>query len=504
MSFLRRTIDRCFLNTGKDQFHRFGSREASAFGKWHKRIATATVVMAFLMTGTLAVAQPSNLGDDQVVQTNNDLHRATVELNSAYTDAEQHPGSTDAQYAFAVALDRMGDLQLRRARHTFPYSAGYRAALELARNNQKSHPHTDLMGRVARLEATAAPDSEDTLWEFRDFARRCYGKARVLYQRLVALQPNNPKWQRALAVNYTKTNPGHVGVEEVRAYYQPAQTILLRLVKSEPGNDEFQRDLATAYETIADQVTSMTSVLPAEYHDALAIRTKLFSSNETNAFFVRELAVTFGKIREALAIRGKWEAARDAATDEFGLYQDLAALDPANMEWQHDLAAAHMEFAAIKNDNNGPGKEREKLEGEALVHYDEALKIRLHLIEMTPNNSEWQMDLVGSYETIARFYKDRSLKEKGLSLDIDAQRQMSQFAQRYSNDRGWLFYQLYFYFTIGCENREIQLWVAPLSQGGKFPASEKFKAAMVAQEEVFKNMVPIIDTLVRMTDAPIK
>ncbi|WP_157603780.1 lipopolysaccharide assembly protein LapB [Rhizobacter sp. Root1221] len=498
---MRKAIHQSLLGALKGQFRLSRGHIAFAFGKWQKRIFTTTVVVGLLMTGTLAVAHPSNLGDNQVFQTNNDLERTTAEVNSAYTSAEKHPGSTDAQYALAVALDRMGDLKTLRARHKFPYSEGYGAALELARNNRKSHPRTDLMGKVERLEATAAPDSEKTLWEFRDTARRYYGRARVLYQRLIALQPNNNKWQRALAVNYTKTNPGHVGIEEVRAYYQPALTILLRLVKLEPGNDEFQRDLAMAYETIADQVNSMTGSLPAEYDDALAIRMKLFRRNEENPLFVRELAVTFGKLGEALAIRGKWEAARDAVTDEFGLYQDLAARDPANMEWQHDLAAAHMDFAAIKDDNNGPGK---KLEGEVLAHYAQALKIRINLIQMDPRNTEWQMDLVASHETMARFYNNRALNEKALDSYIDAQRQMSQLAQRYPNDRGWLFYQLYFYFSIGYENRQIQRWAAPLSQGGKFPEPEKFKAAAVTQEKIFKTMVGIIDTLVRMTDAPMK
>ncbi|MFZ3186369.1 MAG: hypothetical protein WA173_19765 [Pseudomonas sp.] len=499
MHFMTKAIDPSLLGALKVQFLLSRGHIAFAFWKWQNRIFMATLVVGFLMTGTLAVAQSSNLGDNQVFQTNNDLERATAEVNSAYTDAEKHPGSADAQYAIAVALDRMGDLQTLRARHKFPYSSGYRAALELARNHLKSHPHTDLIGKVARLEATAAADSEQTLWAFRDTARRYYGTARALYQRLVALQPDNNKWHRALALNYTKTTPGHVGIEEVRIYYQPALDILLRLVKLEPGNNEFQRNLATAYETIADQVNSMTGALPAEYHEALTIRKKLFSSNETNALFVRELAVTFGKIGEALAIRGKWKAAHDAVTDEFGLYQDLAAMDPANMEWQHDLAAAHMEFAAIKDDNNGPG---EKLEGEVLAHYAQALKMRANLIQMNPRNTEWQMDLVASHKTMANFYTNRAMNDKALASYIDAQRQMSQLAQRYPNDRGWLFYQLYFYFSIGYENRKTQRWTAPLSQGGKFQDPEKFKAAAVAQEEVFENMAGIIDTLVRMTDAP--
>ncbi|HSD39065.1 MAG TPA: hypothetical protein VLC92_16250 [Rhodocyclaceae bacterium] len=495
-----KAIDQHLFGPLKD-LRLFRAHVASPLQGWQKRIVTVTAIAGLLMTGALATAQPSNLGDHQVLQVNNDLAHATAKLNSALTDAKQHPGSADAQYVLAVALDHTGELHALRARHNYPYNAGYQAALKLARNNLTAQPRSDLMKKVDRLETTAAADSEQTLWTFRDAARRYHGRARVLYQRLAALEPDNNKWQRALALNHLTTTPGHVSVIEVRVHYQPALDILLHLVKSEPDNDEFQRDLATAYETIADKVDSMTGSLPAEYHDALAIRKKLFSSDETNAVFVRELAITFGKIGTALVIRGKWKAARDAVTDEFGLYEDLAAMDPANMDWQRDLATAHMHFAAIKDNNNGP---REKLEGEVLDHYEKALKIRTHLIEIDPGNAAWQTDLVASHATLAEFYKNRGLDEETLSSYLDALRKMSQFAQRYPKDRGWLFYQLYFYFSIGGEYRRIQRWAAPLSQGGRNPDPDKFKAVAEKQEVTFNSMVGIVDTLVKMTDAPMK
>jgi hypothetical protein len=500
MSFMSRTIEQYLLNTRKDHFHRFGSREASALGKWHKRIATATVVVGLLMTGALAVAQPSNLGDDQVFQINNDLERATAELISANTSAEKHLDSTDAQYALAVAHERLGDLQMLRAGQNFPYSFGYNAAYKLAYNNKMANSSSNLIKIVERLESTSAKDSEDKLSAFRMRAWRHYDRAGVLYQRLVELQPNNNKWQHALAVNFIKNNRGYSESEESRIFFQPALAILLRLTKLEPGNYEFQRDLAMLYELIADK--DYNDPIPAEYSDAYAIRLKLFRQDEKNPLFVRELAVTLGKITDAAWRRGKWKTARDAVTDEFSLYQDLAAMDPNNMEWQRALALAHMEIANIKNDNNA-GKERKMLEGEVLVHYDEALKIRLHLIEVDPSNTEWQVDLVSSYATMANFYVQREQRDKALMLYIEAQQKMAQFAQRYPSDRGWLFYQIYFYSDIGYEHRKIQKWAAPHSKGGSLPNPEKFKAAAVAQKEVFKNMVESIDRLVRMTEAPI-
>jgi len=502
MNLMTKAICRYLFPALEAPFRLSISQFACALGKWPQRVFMATMLLGLLTTAAFASAQPSNLGDEQVFQTNTELQRANTQVIAASTYAEQHPRDTDAQYALAVALDRMGDLQTLRARQPFPYNAGYRAALELARNNLKAHPYTSkLMPKVQRLEPGAAADSEQILWSYRDAARRYFTRARIVYQQLVALQPNNSKWQQALAVNYTRTNPGHVGVEEVRAYYQPALDILLRLAKSAPGNQQLQRDLAATYEEIADRVNSMTGTLPAEYHEALAIRIKVLRSNETNPLFVRELAVTFGKIGEALVMRGKWAAARDAVTDQFGLYQDLAALDPGNNQWQRELAVAHMDFAAIKNDNNGPGA---KLEAEVLAHYAQALAIRTRLIQVEPSNAQWQMDLVASHETMARFYDDRGLDEKTLASYIEAQRQMAKFAQRYPNDRGWLFYQLYFYFSIGSEYRAIQSWAAPHSLGGKFPEPGKFKAAADAQDEVFENMRKIIDTLVRMTDAPVR
>ena len=117
--------------------------------------------------------------------------------------------------------------------------------------------------------------------------------------------------------------------------------------------------------------------------------------------------------------------------------------------------------------------------------------------ELDPTNVQWQMRLVEAHRTIARFYRNKSDDEGELAANIAGQQQMAHFAQKYPEDRGWLFYQLEFFFPIGGAYAKVQKRAGPLSEGGWVPDPKRFESARVAQEAIFKSMVKIIDTLAR-------
>lgn len=451
-----------------------------------KRFFIVLMQIGFLCAGKVAGAQTSNLGDIQALQVKEAFASTGAELTMAEAAAGQLPRSNQALHALAVALDKMGDLNILQSRQNYPYDAGYQDARELARNNSKAHPHTSrLMAAVDAFEKTSMRDSESHLWKFRDAARRYYEAARIMHRRLVESDPDNDEWQRALALNLSKTKPGHVGKEKIRAYYQPALDIHRRLAKRDPTNIDWQRDLATIYGKIGAAVQSMDGRLPTEYHEELAIRKRLFEEDETNTLWTRELAMTFDEIGAQLIPLGKINAARAAYTDGRGLHEDLAKLDPSNAQWQSDLATAYMDAAHMED------------EGRELGYYRDALKIRTRLTELDPTNIQWQMRLVEAHRTIARFYRNKSDDEGELAANIAGQQQMAHFAQKYPEDRGWLFYQLEFFFPIGGAYAKVQKRAGPISEGGWVPDPKRFEAARAAQEATFESMVKIIDTLAR-------
>lgn len=443
--------------------------------------------MGLLCAATLAGAETSNLGDIQALQGKAAFASAGAELTRAEAAAGQVPRSNEALHALALALDKMGDLNIQQSRQSYPYDAGYQAARKLALNDAKANPDSSrLMAAVDAFEKTSMRDSDSSLWKFRDAARRCYAAARVLHQRLADSYPDNDAWQRALALNLSKTNPGHVSKEKIRAYYQPALDIHLRLAKRDPTNIDWQRDLATIYEKIGAALQFMDGKLPEEHHAALAIRKKLFQQDETNPLWTRELAMTLDEIGEKLVLLGKTKAAQLAYTDGRGLHEDLAKLEPSNAEWQSELATAYHAAGHL-----------EKNADRELAYYRDALRIRTRLTESDPTNIQWQMLLVEAHRAIARCHDDRSDDEGALAANIAARQQMGDFARQYPEDRGWLFYQLEFYFPIGGAYARTQRRAGPVAEGGWVPDPERVAAARVAQEATFDAMVKIIATLAR-------
>ena len=74
------------------------------------------------------------------------------------------------------------------------------------------------------------------------------------------------------------------------------------------------------------------------------------------------------------------------------LVKQLAARDPNNAEWQHDLSVSYDnvgDISAARGDRDG-----------ALKAYQDGLDIQKQLAARDPNNAEWQRDLSVSYNKI--------------------------------------------------------------------------------------------------------
>src|SRR5262249_20052380 len=67
-------------------------------------------------------------------------------------------------------------------------------------------------------------------------------------------------------------------------------------------------------------------------------RQSSIAADRSNAEWRRDLAVSHGKLGDALVRQGKLAEALAAYRDHLGIAERLAAADRSNAEWQNDLA----------------------------------------------------------------------------------------------------------------------------------------------------------------------
>src|SRR6516164_1211820 len=68
--------------------------------------------------------------------------------------------------------------------------------------------------------------------------------------------------------------------------------------------------------------------------------------------------------------------------------------DPANTDWQHDLAVSHEKV--------GDAQQAQGNQGEALTSYRESLAVADRLAKGEPANTAWQRDLAVSHEKMGQ------------------------------------------------------------------------------------------------------
>ena len=83
------------------------------------------------------------------------------------------------------------------------------------------------------------------------------------------------------------------------------------------------------------------------FTQSLAISERLTALDPANTDWQQNLAVTYRLIGDVAQARGDLAAAEQAFTQSLAISERLTALDPADAEWQRDLAAAHRRIADV-------------------------------------------------------------------------------------------------------------------------------------------------------------
>ncbi len=125
-----------------------------------------------------------------------------------------------------------------------------------------------------------------------------------------------------------------------------------------------------------------------DYAEAQARAERLAAADPSNAGWQHDLSVSLIKVGDIKAAQGDLAGALSAYEESNAILERLAAADPSNAGWQRELSVSLNKVGGIKAAQGD-------LAG-ALSAYEESKAIRERLAAADPSNAGWQRDLVVS------------------------------------------------------------------------------------------------------------
>jgi tetratricopeptide (TPR) repeat protein/MinD-like ATPase involved in chromosome partitioning or flagellar assembly len=128
------------------------------------------------------------------------------------------------------------------------------------------------------------------------------------------------------------------------------------------------------------------------YQEGLAIADRLAKSDPANAEWQRDLAVASNNVGDVRFAQGNLEAALKSHQDAVDIFDKLGKSDPVNAEWQRDLSQS---FGKVGDVQSSMG-----LWADALKSYRDSLSIIERLTTSDPSNAGWQRNLSVAYDNV--------------------------------------------------------------------------------------------------------
>jgi tetratricopeptide (TPR) repeat protein len=166
-----------------------------------------------------------------------------------------------------------------------------------------------------------------------DAAERDFALARQRVETLIALQPEEPRWQRNLGLCFDRTGDVKVArgdLDGAQEDYESSLAILERLAADEPGNAGWQRDLSVSLNKLGDVKVARGDLDGAQqdYEGSLAIMVRQAADEPGNAGWQRDLAVSHYKLGTVADARGDQRALAQHWSAMLAIFD---ALDQAGM-----------------------------------------------------------------------------------------------------------------------------------------------------------------------------
>lgn len=302
---------------------------------------------------------------------------------------ERDPTSlTDDELAsLGYALRQHGDVEDSKGNREAALSA-YRESLAISQEQQRREP--DSPERLVALGNAWFGVGYISFVEG-DFAgtKPAFEAYLAIAERLVGIDPGNDDYQMEL--NYAESNLGTVELElgnheEALAHFEASARIGRELTRNDPGNVEYKTELSESLSWISSLRESI-----GEFRTALRTREEAAELDE------RIVALAPDDMRwRNLRARGKFllaellakfndEAALPYATDAIAELSALATHDPANVDWQRDLAYAQTVMAHVCYQFGLPQ--------DALTHANTAVTLARSLHETDREFADWRARL---------------------------------------------------------------------------------------------------------------
>jgi serine/threonine protein kinase/tetratricopeptide (TPR) repeat protein len=234
-------------------------------------------------------------------------------------------------------------------------------------------------------------------------ARAEYETTRDLYAKLAAAFPDEPAYQRSLAL--TTNSLGllllDLGRDDAaRTELEAARDLQQKLAAAFPAMPQYQNDLAGTHRNLGVLLMTLgqREAARTEYELARDLQRKLAAAFPATPRYQIELALTHLGLGVLLRRLGQREAARTEYELARDLQQKLAAAFPAVPQYQSDLAATHNNLGNVLADLGRRDAARTELET--------SINLKQKLVAAFPAVLQYQVDLGGSYCNFGDLVRD--------------------------------------------------------------------------------------------------
>ncbi len=270
-------------------------------------------------------------------------------------------------------------------------------------------------------------------------ARRLYGRALEMSERLARALPDDVTAQRDLSVSYNRLadlSLAEGDPVEARRLYGRGLEIRERLARALPDDVTAQRDLSISYERLADLSRAEGDPVKARrlYGLDLEIAERLAAKLPDDVTAQRDLWVSYNKLADLSRAEGDPVEARRLYGRGLEIRERLARALPDDVTAQRDLSISYEKLADLSRAEGDPVEARRL--------YGRALEIRERLARALPDDVTAQRDLSLSLERLADLSRAegdpveaRQLYGRGLEIherlaralpdDVTAQRDLS-------------------------------------------------------------------------------
>lgn len=226
-----------------------------------------------------------------------------------------------------------------------------------------------------------------------------YQARMIIAERLAQEEPDNPRWQRALAVTHKRLGDAERIRGDLAAtltHYRVRMDITARLAAANPADAERQRDLALAHAVIGDvlHIQGDTAAALEHHRTRLVIAETLAAGAPSDLELQRDLGLANGMIGWVLFSQGDLAGALQYQRARLAIAETLAAVDPLNLQWQFDLSRAHSALGNVllaRGDAAG-----------ALQRFSTRVAVVERLVALDPTNTAWRRDLGRAHGQVSR------------------------------------------------------------------------------------------------------